>query len=303
MFRKPLGAILTATLLSAACATYAAPTLVDGFESANLSAPTGPSPAVNTNGFRWLQLNYTTVVGTVNGQMTKVWGTSGSMNEPLPGTAACKNGSYCLRFNYLAGNYMSEQRFVLGKYYKDLWIRYWIRVPTNFTQGSMNNKFLSLWVNTYDTSGTVTWQTRPSSGGSANLVVQDGGVTGPETQATPFISVPSDRGRWMQVVMHVKSATASGANNGVIQFYRRWENETSFKKLHEKLNANTWQSGSSSQGIAYGYVMGWANDAYDVNTEWLVDDFTVSEESLLEGGSTTPTTTSSPPSAPVLKVQ
>lgn len=305
MLRKQLGAVLTAaTLLSAATATSAAPTLVDGFESENMSAPSGPAPAVNTSGFRWLQLNYTTVVKTLSGTLTKVWGASGTMTQALTGSNhTCKVGTSCLRFYYPAGNNMSEQRFALGKYYNDLWIRYWIRVPANYSHGSLNNKFLSLWVNTYDTSGTVTWQTRPAGGGSSNIVVQDGGVTGAETQSTPFISVPADRGRWMQVVIHVKSASSSGARDGVIQFYRKWDGETSFKKLHEKLNASTWQSGSASQGIAYGYLMGWANDPYDVNTEWLVDDFTVAADSLLNGSTSTPTPSASPPAAPILRVQ
>ncbi|MCH2533290.1 MAG: hypothetical protein MK008_02485, partial [Bdellovibrionales bacterium] len=167
------------------------------------------------------------------------------------------------------------------KHYSDLLLSYWIRVPLNFTQGSLNNKFLSLWPETYDRKGTVTWQTRPNGNDGANLVVQDGGVTSGEVLSTPFISVPNDRGRWMQIVVRVKAASSSSSNDGIIQLYRRWEDQTSFQKLHDKSSANTWDTTSAEQGISQGYILGWANDAYSVDTEWLVDDFAVTSEPLI----------------------
>lgn len=294
-------AAMGAALLSATLA-HAAPTLVDSFESANLYAPDGPSPALNTSGFRWGGTNYTSVVTMINGTPTSVW--NGSVtNRAFPDSDFnCYDGSYCLRFHYPAGGYMAEQRFDLGRAYPEVWFRYWIRVPPNFYHGGQNNKFAAFWTSVYDGPGDITWQTRPSGGGSAKLVVQDGGTQQPEIDAANnFISVPGDRGRWMQVVIRMIPATASGANNGTIQFYRRWSNETNFSLLYSKTNARFYEGG---QGIRAGYLMGWANQPYTQITEWLIDKFTVAPDSLLNDSSTgTPVTQPSPPSAPALKVE
>jgi len=207
------------------------------------------------------------------------------------------SGQHSLRFRYPAGEYMTEQRFSLGRHYPDLWVGYWIRVPTNFAHGSQNNKFAAFWTNVYDGAGDITWQTRPTGGGSAKLVVQDGGTSQAEIDAANnFITVPADRGRWMQVAIHMIPATAAGANNGTIQFYRRWSNESSYTLLYNKTNARFYEGG---QGIHQGYLMGWANDPYDEETEWLLDSFTVSTESLINAA----TATSSPPAAPTLQVR
>lgn len=293
-------AVVGAAFISAS-AVHAAPTLVDSFESANLSAPDGPSPALNSSGFRWLETNYTSIVGMVNGQPTRVW-TGSATNDIWSGhDFNCFDGTYCLRFRYQPGYYMSEQRFDLGQAYPDAWFRYWIRVPTNFSHGGQNNKFAAFWTRVYDGPGDVTWQTRPTSGGGCKLVVQDGGTSQVEVDAANnFIRVPDDRGRWMQVVIRMKPATASGANNGTIQFYRRWSNESTFSLLYSKTNARFYEGG---QGIRAGYLMGWANDPYDQETEWLLDKFTVAPDSLLTDTSTSEPETNSPPSAPALKVE
>lgn len=298
MPRKYLGLLMGAALLSAASISHSAPTLSDGFETANLAAPTGPSPAINTNGFRWGTTNYTQVVGQINNLATAVYGARGAINLTYSGlNFTCRTGIYCLRFAYSPGAYMSEQRFFLGQHYPDVWVGYWLRVPTNFYHGGQNNKFAAFWTNGYDGPGDVTWQTRPTGSGNAKLVVQDGGTQQVEIDAyNNFINVSTDRGRWMQVAIRMRPATASGANNGVIEFYRRWSNESTYTLLYRKTNARFYEGG---QGIHEGYLMGWANDPYTSATDWLLDDFTVSAESLVTG--TSPVT--APPSAPTLQVQ
>lgn len=299
MPRNFIRSLVAAAVLIGAPITNAAPVLMDGFETANLSAPQGPLPAVNENGFSWDGTNWTQVVGTINGQPTAVYGARGVISDIWSGRDfTCKTGTYCLRFRFVAGNNMAEQRFSLGRHYSDVWFGYWIRVPTNFRQGIWNNKFAAFWTNEYDGPGDVTWQTRPTSGGSAKLVVQDGGVAQPEIDAgNNFIKVPDDRGRWMQVAIRMKPATSSGASNGVIQFYRRWSNESNYTLLYSKTNARFYEGGN---GIHQGYLMGWVGDPYTEDTDWLLDDFTVSESSLVavQPDPATP----SPPAAPVLQV-
>src|SRR5690606_18427370 len=104
----------------------------------------------------------------VSGQPTAVWGARGTISDIWAGRDfTCRTGTYCLRFRYTAGGEMSEQRFFLGRHYPNVWAGYWLRVPTNFTHDGMNNKFAAFWTNGYDGPGDVTWQPRPSGGGSA----------------------------------------------------------------------------------------------------------------------------------------
>lgn len=247
----------------------------DSFESGNMSA-------TNAHSFGWGNNNRTSIV-TEEGVVYA----GGEKDIPIPSGRDWSTydnlGHHHLRFYYKAGEPMTEQRFKLGRHYQDLWLSYWLRVPTNFEHGSLNNKFLSVWPTRYDRAGTVTWQTRPNGSGGANLVYQDGGVTSGETGSAPFISVPEDQGRWMHVVARVKSATGPDAHNGVIQFFRRWAGENSYKLIHEKTSADIWDDDSTEQGISQGYIMGWANDPYDMTTEWFLDEFSVHTSSPIEG--------------------
>ncbi|KMQ74616.1 hypothetical protein [Marinobacter subterrani] len=269
-FFRPFTTLAVATLF--ASAALGQPLIVDSFESGDMSA-------TNEDGFDWGANNRTSVVtadAAVYNNKT-IENPIGSDQNWNP-----KDGEHSLRFRYPAGQPMAEQRFNLGKHYRDVWVTYWIRVPFNFTQGSLNSKFLALWPSTYDRPGTVTWQTRPNGNGGANLVYQDGGVTGGEIGSAAFISVPDDRGRWMQVAAHVKASSGPSANDGIIQLFRRWEGADSFTKIHEKLTADTWDDSSSQQGLSQGYIMGWANDPYDQDTEWLLDEFAVYTESPID---------------------
>tara|TARA_R110001599_G_scaffold262322_1_gene462804 strand:- start:4674 stop:5402 length:729 start_codon:yes stop_codon:yes gene_type:complete len=190
-----------------------------------------------------------------------------------------KDGKYSLRFRYAAGSNMAEQRFNFTPQ-KDLWIRYWIRVPVNFYHGNLNNKFFAIYGSAYDGDSDVTWQTRPLANGNAELRVQDGGVQSGELLPAPFINRDTDLGRWMQIVIHVKNATSSSSNDGIIQLWRRWEDESSFTNLHDKQDAiRQWEPGTL--GYRAGYFKGWANDPYNADTEWLVDTVEFANDSLL----------------------
>jgi len=251
----------------------------DGFESENLSS-------TNEDGFSWGNSNRVSLVRGGPGENEVTYRSSGSTEDIIvhdDRNWTAKNGDISMRFRYPSGNEMAEQRFKLGKHYKDIWFSYWIRVPTNFEQGSRNNKFLSLWIGAdgYDDYGTVTWQTRPDTEG-AKIFYQDGGVNRGEIGGTHFIRTPDDGGRWMKVAVYVKSASGPEAEDGIIQFYRKWYNESDWTVIHNDTSADTWNENQEIQGISHGYLMGWANDPYDEQTEWLVDDFTVSNTSLLD---------------------
>lgn len=261
---------------------------VDGFESADMLK-------TNPDGFRWGSNNKTSVVAMPNGVPTAVYN-NGVINNPSPNDVdwTPHDGLYSLRFRYPAGiDSFAEQRFDLGTPHKDIWFRYSLRVPTNFehrTNDPSNMKLFALWMDGDQGKGggsTVVWQIRPNgSNGSVAVFSSSPGQftgTGGELQSSPFISSPADQGRWMQVVLHVKAATDRTSNDGVIELWRRWDGEQSFTQIHEALNADIAPAPDGPEGWKAGYIMGWSNPGYDVDTEWLMDEFTVSDSSLLGG--------------------
>ena len=107
-------------------------------------------------------------------------------------------------------------------------------------------------------------------------------------QHTAFIDSANDRGRWMQMVIHLVAETSDGASDGVIQTWRRWENESDFTKLHDSNNRRLRIPPDGPNGFSAGYLMGWANGTYSESTFWLIDDFTIANTSLLTISSKSP---------------
>jgi hypothetical protein len=207
-----------------------------------------------------------------------------------------KSGRHSLRFFYPAGEEWTEQRFNLGGAYPELWFRYWIRVPVNYTHppstggAARNQKWLALWMDDYETQGlgpTVVWGLWPSltADSSSDIAVayksEGTGGAGGYQQYKRFITDPDDRGRWMQVVYQLVASTTYASNDGIIRFWRRWENESEFEKFTEYTNIHLPFPTNGPDGWNAGYLMGWANAPYSENTEFLLDNFTVSTTSLI----------------------
>ena len=244
----------------------------------------------NSDGFSWASVNRTSIVTQdITDGAVVVYPNNIIVGPSRNWTS--KDQDYSLRFRYPAGEAMAEQRFTLGAPRNELWIRYWIRVPVNFSfeSGGTPNKFFSIWFDGYEGAGdgsTVWLCMEKFNTNSASLwftytIGNYTGSTAPK-QTTPFIDVPADRERWMQIVFHVKAESSPGAGDGIIETYRRWDGDTSFSKLHEMLNAPLKIATAGPNGFSAGYIMGWANAAYSTDTEWLLDDFTISDTSLLD---------------------
>ncbi len=270
-------------LLTAMTSASAAVIVNDSFESGNLSAP-------GTTDFAWL-------------------GPAGDAGVVSKGA---KTGQFSLGFTYPAGEPWAEVGFTLNVPRPEVWMRYWIRVPTNFlhsatgSNGAVNNKFMSIWMDGYDArgDGSSFWLSMERSGnGNSDLAFTytKGSNTGSlaYSQQKPFINAQSDRGRWMQIVLHLKAQSAPGVNNGVIETWRRWESESGFTQLHKKTDVPLRVPASGAKGFSRGYLLGWANGEYDQATEWFIDDFTMSTTSLLNGGGTAPAPTPEELSKPV----
>lgn len=191
-----------------------------------------------------------------------------------------------LQFRYPAGNNgMSEQRFSLGAAYPELWFRYWIKVPANWEHGggNSNNKFFAIWMDEYERKGaTGVIQTRDSGGHSIispYVRTRDNKHLG-EEPGNMLIDISADRGRWMQVVIHVKMASGPQNSDGVFELYRRWEGNDQFETIFSNTNWDNFHVGGN-KGFTHGYLMGWANADQPRSSEWLIDDFLVSKDSLL----------------------
>lgn len=253
------------------------------------------SPSFNQAGFNWSSLNRTSIVTVeADGDKITLYNSSGQVynkdtiasRDWTPRTPLTNS----LRFRFPespgASEAMAEQRFTMNPQ-PEVWVGFWLRVPINFTHprssgGQTNSKFLALWKERYDNEamGTATWQLHGDGNGGSLISIADGGVQVGAVQYTQFINVPADRGRWMHVVFHLKSATSASANDGVLELWRRWENQSSYTKIHDLQNANTYESGASNQGYRESFILG-SHRGYQAETEWLLQDFELSTESLL----------------------
>lgn len=271
------------TAISTACLNVKASTFEDSFESGDLSA-------TNTAGFRWDPPNRTSVVTA----QKEVWNKTGRVSIPIPAGSnwAPFQGTHSLRFDYNVDAVWAEQRFNLGRAYPDVWISFWLRVPFNYKHidgpSSDNGKLLALWMDKYSSEGdgpTLVWSTElvPDGSSDVSIAYSQGGRTGAgqHFQSVRFINYPNDQGRWMQLVFRAKAATTATSNNGVIQLWRRWNGERDFTKLHEILNANIAAPQAGPNGWHFGYILGWMNAPFAQHTEFLVDNFIVSQESLI----------------------
>lgn len=81
----------------------------------------------------------------------------------------------------------------------------------------------------------------------------------------------------MKVIFHVKAATTRDSNDGVIEMWRQREGEASPTKFHEKFDCDIPLPTSGPAGFVQGYIFGWANEAYSVDTEFLIDHVVLSE--------------------------
>jgi hypothetical protein len=256
----------------------------DSFESADMSA-------TDSHGFKWAGNNRTSIVVMAPGPKV-VWH-NGRRDEAGPEGAdwTAHEGKHALRFRYPAGEAWTEQRFDLGRAYPEVWIRYWLRVPKNFVHGSgdpSNHKFFALWMDGYSQHGkgpTIVWNFWRQPDGNSRFSFSLSNVPEPKGHhglADDFIVSPRDQGRWMQIVLYAKRSSSPEANDGAARIWRRWQGEDAFTLVSETVGRAFNPPSDGPQGWAAGYILGWANAAYAEDTEWLLDEFTVSNKNLLD---------------------
>lgn len=258
---------------------------VDSFESGDMSA-------TNDDGFSWANNNRTSVVTMAPGPVA-VWNNGPIDNAGAEGADwTAFDGDHSLRFRYAAGEFWSEQRFDMGQPQPEIWIRYWLRVPTNFKHGHTsptNNKFFALWMDGYSQHGdgpTIVWNFWRDGETDNSRFTYSVGETGASSgghhsEYPNFIRSPEDQGRWMQVVLYAKMSTDAESMDGESRIYRRWEDEDAFTLIGETTGKDFSAPPDGPNGWHAGYIMGWSNPAYDEDTEWLLDQFELSTEPLI----------------------
>ena len=258
----------------------------DGFESGDLST-------TNSEGFVWTDRAWTYIVtenpqcaASSPGTPTIIYDGAVVCDTSIPpsggGNWRAYTGDNSLRFYYAAGQDISEQRFVTGAPHLELWVKLTLRIPTNYIHPSVNpsnRKLAAFWMDGYEANGdgpTIIWEFWDDGNNGSNLSFHYsvGGytITGLHRQYTPFITYPDDQGKWIDLIFHMKAASARGANDGVIELWKRRDTESTYSKIHELYTADIAPPPGGPNGWAAGYLMGWANRNYDEDTEWLMDN-------------------------------
>lgn len=271
----------------------------DDFESGGIKS-------TNADGFAWSgSLSPRIAIARSDGYL--IVDDRGAVSGPHPSRQyEGFESDHALHFLYPANESWTEKRFSLGAAYPDLWIRFHARVPINFKHRNSrpsNNKLFAIWMDDYENKGdgaTVVWNYWHDGYGGSELafVINEGGrvASGGQSQHFQFIDDSLDRGRWMEIVIHVKASTSPSSYDGVVELFRRWQGESNFIRFHEKYDAKLSLPANGPAGWSAGYLLGWSNPGFDSDTEWLIDNFTLSSEPLVDGSML-----SNPPSKPRIR--
>ena len=274
------------------------------FESAN------KTPEVNDVGFTWSDTSIASVV-TMDPDPLIVYDMNGPANtrpDDLTTDWTAKSGDYSLRLRANAGSVWPEQSFYMtGPSLKTVWLAWDMRVPVNFDHqprpdGGVgnNNKLFRLYTSpnkSTDNGSMIGMEFRRSSlnegpapgtywtgPGSSYWYVKLGSefqssgdklATDGSDPRGRFITIPNDLGRWMRVVIKAKTSSSYGALDGSIEIWRKWEDETDFTKEFDFQNQGLPCDEITGNGFLSGYLFGYQNMPYAVDTDFLFDNFKI----------------------------
>ena len=182
---------------------------------------------------------------------------------------------------------------------RDLWARFWVRVPTNFDftdragsqhkwayfkQDAYSNsgEGSTVWINTYgpNASGHASVDLPYRSGSSG---VQDAyAVTG--TRPNLFHAV-DDRGRWMRLILKIRLNSSPGANDGELALYRAWEGGSTLDVLINATGLNLHRSTVvGKEGFTGGYIMNAREGIAAERQDYLIDVVELADTPLVPAG-------------------
>lgn len=265
--------IIAICFVCLASTTWAAAWFTDGFESGDLTH--------TENGANWFE---------------------GSYPEATVSSTVARTGTYSARFRYASG-VNAEQRFDLGANKTDVWIRYYVYFPANYTHKtttSYNDKFIRLWSDNSNYTGD-----RVKVGSSLYYdsaykaqVVLEAYETYPDNLSCSLSGTSmdvltswghwhltaDDLERWIEFKFHFK--VDSGAGDGALEMYVDGVKQIGDTSL-------SWASAPCANPyFRTGYLFGYAYTSAILteNMDIYVDDFTLSDTD--PGSGDTPATPS-----------
>jgi hypothetical protein len=192
------------------------------------------------------------------------------------------DGYTCLRFRFgpdaIGADSNAQQTFNMGRQLQELWMEYYLHIPSNFTlrESGVPNKFLSLWPENYSTVGetyvvTEFWRDTLSSTSYSRMLGLGDSPTGTTIRNgdayrnDDFIG-QNRAGQWNRVRVHYKIASGAGQTDGV---YEGWIGD----ELMWRSNSNWlfWSTGGLNY-IKEGYLMGASNSGYTDETDFHLRD-------------------------------
>ena len=214
-------------------------------------------------------------------------------------------GSQSLKFSYgpdeLGEDSTAEQRFSLDRKYTEIWVRYKMWVPENYTHrddgGPTNNKgLLMLWGDSYSGySPTCSLHFGPRANGDSYIYMgwrvnsstvrnfyNPDNVTDFDSSGRVDGIVSADRGTWVDWAIHMKVSTNYIApqgewdpvnDNGIIQVWKNGSLIIDLQNAHNYYSGDAGDPGGVGDGWNYGYLLGWANSGFTDLTNFYIDDF------------------------------
>ena len=221
-----------------------------------------------------------------------IW-SSNSANATIS-TEHAHTGRYSLKCSYagkpsgLDGS--CEQRFKLGGPHTELWVRWYLRIPDNYTHRAdspSNNKLLVTWSKDYKDMGNrqsiYYWAASDGTGSSTMTYLP---TLGSHLGRGPtIVSVPADRGKWFEYTMHWQLASGSGTKDGVLQLWLG-KGDAERQLIFDDHKVSNWGPDFGNDPaynfLDQGYLMGWANSGYEADTAFYIDDVTFSSTPIID---------------------
>lgn len=219
------------------------------------------------------------------------WLSSGS--NVTVSTDTARTGSYSLKLAYPATtsgtDSSAEQRFTLGSAKNDVYIRYYIKFPSNYfirADNPSNNKMIELWgeESNYSTdtqlTGSEAWNTAsgvaelgPTAymNSSKQLSYLSGSVYNHiwwSGVLNSWILTSNDLNKWLCFEWHFKKDT--GAGDGALEFFVDGVKKWGSTSLH-------FAGAPTSSYFKTGYLLGWSNSGFAQNTTIYIDDVKMSD--------------------------